>query len=399
MPTATFTVKSIEELLSLQALSPRRNIQNGDIAIILGDTTRDTIASFEAELTSSPVEDPSSSYASYDLKIQWNLLSTSCFDSPIPRSLVVTSSALAVPPDSGWTPNPENPIFSYIAYPLAEDLGYRGFSIDYYNGKVWLTNKNITEIDLPTNTITTYPIGTLPDGATYLYLHGRCLTKADGKIHILGVESGSGTHHIFDTSTKVLSLSASTATTFQVYENIMIDASEASGKMYYIAKDYSYPKSIYVFDISLETWSYLGLCPGQVVSWSVDPDDSSKFYIVFASLGVYLLDSSDDSLTLKHSITSSNTISSPYSWPACLIWDKYKGFFISPSYSDIVYYDPITGDSGTLYNPDFFPPGEGGFYTTCAAYIGENAYIFFDSNEDDGYRIWSVTPWINWEKS
>jgi len=390
MSTAIYTVRSLAELRAIKQPHPLRSVSNGDYVHLIGDVNRDDCAFFQAQVTDSPTESLPESLSSDDGKIQWDKVSHGFFDGAVPNSLETTGKFGGSIP-SGWSSASVPPLAYTITY-LQEFAYYSGLSCEHVSGKVWVTSENIIEIDLNNLTSAVHLVGTMTDSTSSLGEHGRCYSKSEDKIHIIDT---AGNHHLFDVATTTMSYAAKAAYPVAMNQNFMIDASQENNKLYYINRYSSLAYDIYEYDITGDTWTHKGVCPAQPCSWAPDPHNPGKFLVCLYGNGVYTLDSSDGSFTLKHSITAFNTITRPYNHPSALFWDPISGRLYSPYNEDYVYYDPLTGDTGLLTDMNILYRAVG---YSMSVYLGEGVNFFLDDEEIDGYKLISVSPYSVYKK-
>lgn len=385
MSVAIHTVRSLTELRAIKQPHPLRSVTDGDYVQLIGDRFRDDCAFFKSSILGSPVESLPSSIVSDDNRIQWNKKSHGFFDGNVPNSLSLTGKFSGTVPD-GWATSPGDAASYEVSY-LQEYFSSTGHSCEHVNGIIWITSENIIKLDLSNLNSTVYSVGTMTDGTSSLGIHGRCYSKSEDVIHIIDT---AGNHHLFDTATQTMSYAAKAAYPVTMNQNYMIDASSEAGKLYYINRHSSLAYDIYEYDISGNSWTLRATCPTIPVSWGVDPYNPGKFLICLYNNGVYTLDSSDGSFTIKHTITGSGTITTPYTYPAALIWDSLSGKYYSPDYFNFVYYDPLTGDSGSDYDVDIIGRSMG---SSMSVYMDEGINFFLDEDEYNAYRLVSTRPY------
>lgn len=391
MTNAIYTVRSLEELRAIRQPHPLRSVSNGDVVHLIGDTTRDECTTFKATITNEPVNDLPSSIASDDGLIQWDIAAKGYFHGGVPNSISINGLTLSGGPPEGWVRERVRGKF-YAVAPLQEYMSYISHSCEYVNNRVWVTTDNIIEVDLDSNSATVYPVGTLTDGQTDLAGMGRCYSKSEDVIHIIDT---AGNHHIFDIATTTMNLDARASHPANGYGSVMIDASIPAGKLFYISKDYSEPYDLYEYNISLDTWTLIYTFNGELACWAPDPDNSTKFIIVSYAEGVFELDSVTSTVSLKHDVSGYKTIAQPYYTPAAMLWDKYSGLFYVPNgYYYMLYYDPVTGDSGVSTDDKFDALLGRTIGSSMATLLSEGVYFFLDDSEADSY--WSVvlTPYF-----
>ncbi len=387
MSNAIFTFKSLSEMSAKLTEHPVRGVQTGDIGILIGNNTGDTV-SFRATVKDSPVTNLPFTVKSDDDKVEWESKARTFVNGGIPSKMNVEIAAQPslVP---GWQndlapyllePGVEGPITS-ASNPIFWDL--------YSDGKVWgVSGFIIMALDSANNFKPEfYDRGVFPDvsGDDYPRDMGFALCKLNGLIHYIGGEGTSQTHHhTFDTSNQTMSINNKAPLPTAMRSLRVIDDSLNSGKLVLI--QYTAEYNVWHYDVAEDDWTEMGPTP----------------------FGLWGVDSSIENPKVpgEHFVVDQNGGLQKYV-PATDTWTPLAGSPDYPDHSQLMYNYAtdellyLDGDNCDVYDialdswytiNDYW---EGYFTTYGAAHVGNNYYYIQYEGDEGIIYLYSPNKGIN----